>query len=69
MNDTKTSEERKALHAQLKELKKDHDELQKKALQAEEEVLQLTANELRELHQRLKRTNRSLSRLFTGPRR
>ena len=69
MNGQDHSEQRQALHAQLKALGKEHEALQNKALEAEENVLELTANELRDLHERLKRSNRTLSRLFTGPRR
>ena len=64
----KTSAERKFVHAQLKELDKEYKDLQLKAMQAEEHILEATADELRELRERLRRSNRSLSRLFTGPR-
>ncbi len=64
----KESDQRKSLRTQLKALDKEHASLQKKALEAEEHVLELTANELRDLHARLKRSNQTLSRLFTKPR-
>ena len=64
----KTTDERKFLHAQLKELDEEYQDLQVKAMQAEEHVLAAAADELRELRQRLRRTNRSLSKLFSGPR-
>lgn len=67
MNPLTDSEGRRALHAELRKLDKEYESLQKKAMEAEEHVLAATATELRELHSRLKRTNRSLSKLFTGP--
>ena len=69
MTEQETSERLKELHDQLDELDEEHADLKKKALQAETHVIEATVNELRELHEQYRRTRRSISRLFSGPRR